>query len=287
MREAAQRIIQGASLRSVAIWLNGVATRRWDPSHLGRALRRPVYAGLASYRGEVTGQGGWPALWDTDTYETLTAILTGRDAIPVARKWWLSGLVTCPCGKMRISGTSVGGQSYRCCNAYIRQSCGLSIGATKLHDEVERQLLAALDAPRPDLDKVESEESPAESVERQSIERRLEEIADLFARGSISARQLDVATERLRIELTRATEEDRIARTIVTQNNFKAGARQRWSDLGVQDKNHLASLFIKEVRILAATRRGPVFDLARIDVRWIDAMEEQLSLVHGAIGDSL
>ncbi|MEU4449895.1 recombinase family protein [Nocardioides sp. NPDC023903] len=107
IRYAAEKVLAGWSLASVAIEMNKPAAER-DPElvptsgdyadtwkdgvlgvHDGRItpgavknwLTVPTIAGLRQHSGEVIGDGNWPAILDKATHRTLKARLTGERAV--------------------------------------------------------------------------------------------------------------------------------------------------------------------------------------------------------------
>lgn len=155
IREAADRILSGESLRAVALdWgRRGVMTttgRPWTTQALRQLLLQPRLYGVRVYDGRVVGRGSWPAILDHGTWAKLKAVLEDprRRAGAPTRSYLLTGYLRCGrCGrKMRAHQPKDGKRKYACppkpegCN-------GCTIVADDAEAEVVAQVLAALDTP--------------------------------------------------------------------------------------------------------------------------------------------
>lgn len=108
IRETADAVLAGASIRSIAADLNerGLFTStgaRWDGGTLSRMLKRPRNAGILQHRGEEAGSSKWDAAIDEPTWRSLRAVLDDPSRIPAAsnvRKHLGSGIYLCGvCGE--------------------------------------------------------------------------------------------------------------------------------------------------------------------------------------------
>jgi DNA invertase Pin-like site-specific DNA recombinase len=117
IREAAESVLTGASLRAIAAEWNAmkppVATSTggdWEGPEVGSMLRRPRNAGILVHRGEEAGPGNWPAPLDEPTWRSLVALLNdpARRTTPGnERKYLGSGLYQCgACGATVRCSTS-------------------------------------------------------------------------------------------------------------------------------------------------------------------------------------
>jgi site-specific DNA recombinase len=125
IRECADAILAGASLRSLAADLNqrGLTTstsHKWDGGNLARMLRRPRNAGILQHRGVEAGPAKWDAALDEPTWRSLRAVLDDPSRIPASsnvRKHLGSGLYLCGvCGET-LTSWSTGTRSpakYKC-----------------------------------------------------------------------------------------------------------------------------------------------------------------------------
>jgi hypothetical protein len=100
-----QRIIDGDSVSAIVRDLNkaGVKTRNggaWERQTIRNILKSPSTAGLMHYRGEIQGEGKWPAAVDRKTWETANAILADpRRKTTYRNTMLLTGLIEDPHGR--------------------------------------------------------------------------------------------------------------------------------------------------------------------------------------------
>ena len=151
VREAARRILDGESLRSVVIGLNrrGIPAPRgalWTRRTLKVILTHPRVAGLRQHRGSVVGEAGWPPILDRDTWVRVRLVLLSPDrgrARSTGRSYLLSGFIYCgKCGK-RLAGMPYpnGTRAYGCSVGTTRQGCG---GVRRRAEPVERLVREAV-----------------------------------------------------------------------------------------------------------------------------------------------
>jgi hypothetical protein len=168
-------------------------------------------AGLRSYRGEIVGPAAWPAIVDEDSWRAAHALLTDssrRTNRTTARIWLLGGLALCGVcddgtqmkvtyrGERTRDGTLV--RSYKC-----RKFTHLTREASWVDWRVSERVIARLsrddardlliDEQLPDLGELRRESD--------TLRLRLEQLAENFADGTLTAAQLKAGTERLRSRL--------------------------------------------------------------------------------------
>lgn len=125
IREVADAVLAGASIRSLAADLNtrglhSSTGAHWDGGTLSRMLRRPRNAGILQHRGEEAGPAQWDAALDEATWRSLRAVLDDPSRIPAAsnvRRYLGSGLYVCGvCGETLTSFSKGGGNpaKYKC-----------------------------------------------------------------------------------------------------------------------------------------------------------------------------
>ncbi len=209
IRQGYRDLLAGASLRGIAARWNaeGFLTARggrWRPDGVRYTLRNPRNAGLVVYRGDEVGPGAWPPIVPEETYRAAVALLddpTRRTTPTNARRYLLAGLARCHCGAAVTTGrTQHGRRTYRC-----GQSRGhLSRAAEPIDKLVTGLIIERLSRP----DAVEllmvrggGPDLTALREEATALRGRLDELADLFADGGITAAQLTRGTERTRSAL--------------------------------------------------------------------------------------
>lgn len=230
IREAARRVLEGESMRSVSADLNrrqvpsprsverarvapdaaDAFPIRWQGVTLRQMLRRPSLAGLRTHRGTIVGSfdPGWhPAILDADTHDRLIALFDDPTRASSSRvghppRHLLSGLAWCGrCGEtlggrmIRLSPwTPKPGQTSKPTKAaYACQECHK---VRRLQEPVDSLVTEAL------LRRLEREDAadlltigdPAKARELReqiaAVTARLSTAADLFAAGTIDGDQL-------------------------------------------------------------------------------------------------
>jgi DNA invertase Pin-like site-specific DNA recombinase len=188
--------------------------KRFNHSAARAVLINPRNAGLRAYRGNIVGPAVWPPIVDEDTWRAAHALLTdterSRGPGGSARKWLLGGLALCGrCddgettvrvtyrGEMNANGQHV--RSYRCVkSAHLTREanwCDWRVTErviARLSRDDARDLL--IDDDREDLTQLRTEQS--------TLRIRLDQLAEAFSDGALTASQLRSGTELLRARLT-------------------------------------------------------------------------------------
>lgn len=204
IRDAAKKVLDGATLASVAADLNErtvptTTGSRWTVTTVRRTLLSPRVAGRVVYNGEDMGPSGLPIL-DADTADRLAAILNDprrRSAPSTMTKYLLSGLVLCgrpECDSAPMFATTNGHHRtpvYRCRRCY---------GARRreLVDEVVIAAVAARLA-RPDASDLLHQDVDVTALREQIVELRgrRDGLASLLADGLLTAESVRGQATRL------------------------------------------------------------------------------------------
>jgi len=284
IRDAAQRVLRGESLRSIAARLNtdGSTTSEgavWRSTRLRRMLTAPRYGGL-----RVVDDGMvpavWPAILDRETFETVGALLHDphrRTVESTARKHVLSGFVWCgSCGKRLYSHGGADRRVYRCHSGPNFDGCGkVSITAAPLDEYV---FLAAYPHVRHLIEVVDQgKHEPANTEELADIDERLREAGRMFAAGEIDAVAFAEASKGLRARRS-ALVVDTPARAVRRRLPELATAAKTWSDLygrapweGGSDLDSYRSVLtmaLDRVVVHPSKKRGRRFDKSRVSIVW-------------------
>lgn len=210
LREAAAAIIAGQSLRSTAKEMaeRGIRTTSKKAAlmsdiPLRNMLLRPRNAGFLEVRGEIEGKAAWPAIMNEETWRAIVSILkdparrttTGND-----RKWMGSGLFRCGvCGaSVRTTMSEHRIRTYRCNKS----------GCVSRNQALVDELVLTVIAERlrlPDVGgllKIEQPDiiEPLRS-EANSLRKRSDQLAVDYAEGSLTARQVKLASEHIETRL--------------------------------------------------------------------------------------
>lgn len=223
VRDSAERVLNGESLRSIARhWQElGVSTPRndlgahgWTPRGVKLVLLNPRTCGLMRYKGEVIGRGAWEAIITEETHTLLVAKLTDparllrNESNGRAPQNLLTGLARCAvCGGTVDAGSGYKGAAiYQCKSYHVSTPRGAA-------DELVRTAIAATVAlVRPGMIvPIPARGVPADlDAETRRLNDRLDSLAKSFAREAITIEQLEAASASIReqqAELERTIEQ--------------------------------------------------------------------------------
>lgn len=282
IRECAQRVLGGATIRSVTNWLNkqGIKTstgRPWSKQGLRLMLMSGRIAGLREHHRQVVGPAVWKPIITVEEHEQLRALLDdpGRAPATRVRKHFLSGFVYCSdCVdkgvKMKV-GPHHGKPKYRCppdegCNGRV-------IGLADLEELISGLIVAKLSNPKTlaELAAREADRSTESGalVERiEADERRLQQLKTALDDGEEDELPEVVAairSVRRRIREARA-ELGRLAPSTGPAQESFPDLADRWPALDLDQRRALVALFIDHILIHPAVRGRARFDPERVEV---------------------
>jgi DNA invertase Pin-like site-specific DNA recombinase len=284
IRQAITATISGASIGSIVKDLNarGVLTRRgqkWTSTAVRNTLLRPTNAGLSAYRGEIVGTSTFPPIITEDEWRTVTAIITNPDRRTQTSsrvRHLLAGLLRCgSCGTaMKTSSRAGGGSSptkfyYKCPtpgDGHAFQTAG------PVEDLIADMVIARLDQPG-----IMARLAGPENHERQhalqaeavSLRGRLNEAAESFADGLITAKQLESITSRVQGKLDTIDKDLAMtARASVVPASAASNVRAWWESAGIDVQRRVIDALM--VPIVDPIRKSAprVFDPSRIRIEW-------------------
>jgi DNA invertase Pin-like site-specific DNA recombinase len=284
IREAARRVLAGESPYAICSDLNAreVPTARggpWRTPTLRRILTASLVAGFREHRGEVVGRAAWEAVLDEVTWRRLVAHICdpsrSRDR-PVRSFLLTGGMSRCgSCGGRLVAGIrESGARIYRCVRSPDVGGCGrLQINADPFEACVVEDVMQAVDTDHLAEMLVEDDGARAGEAaeELADVERRLDELTDMYSVGEIDRRGLLRARSRLerRQEAARAAM-SRQRRTVALDSytGRRGALREAWPDLGFGEKRAVLEAVIDRVTVARAARRGPRFDRGRVKITW-------------------
>lgn len=275
VREVARRVMAGEALYAVAGDLNsrGVPAPRgaaWEPTQLRRLCVNPTYIGKRTHKGQVVGDGQWPAILDERTHYACVGRLTDparRSNAGRGARHLLSGLARCgTCDGPMVVQKNRGHLAYLC-----RQGFHVSRKQDLVDDLVEGVVIARLS--RPDLLQVlaadrgddQAVQAASEAQEKQA---RLEGFYDAAARGELTPQALARIEAALLPEIASAQRRARpVATSPLLQEVSGPDAEPRWAGLSLEQRREVIGILC-EVRIDPAGRGHRVFDPAAVEIVW-------------------
>lgn len=282
IRSAAERVLDGCSLRSIVLDWNarGLTTstgRQWSQQSLRGLLLQRRLVGDRVYRGEVVVTDAFPeaVILDRNVFEGVQAVLRdpSRRAAKPVRSYLLTGVIRCSsCGaRMRSTQAKSGPRRYACppkpegCN-------GRTIMAEPIEGLVSTAVLEALDGPAlaeamaASSTSANDEGDPAAEI--RAAERRHEELSRQFARGELTRtewawmrEELQSQVDDARARMAQATRRSPLARYT------GAGIREQWPALSLEEQRQIIKAVVDRVEVAPATH-GPVFDPSRLGIVW-------------------
>lgn len=286
--EIADRILAGDSLRSIAADLNarGVPSpgrttskvrrasgddhRLWSSVKLRAVVIRHRNIGQRVDRGEVIGEGTWPAVLDEGVWAQVRAILadpTRRTTTTSVAKHLLSGIGKCGvCGDVLRAATNRGVASYKCSSKshVTRNRRDLdALVTTVILGRLARPDAAALLRPNRGVDVREAVSEAA------ALRARLDVAADSFADGELDGSQLARITARLRPRLDAATARVRTVDDMPLLDELvgQSAAADVWGRLPLSRRRAVVNLLV-EIVVLRAQQGARVFDPESVRITW-------------------
>jgi site-specific DNA recombinase len=276
--EAAQRIIDGDSLRGIATDWNDRAIRTptggiWSNVSLRTMLLSPRLVGQRQHNGQLH-----PATWDPilprNQWEAMRAILEDPERVTKGRggvyRHLLSGLVKCGlCGTtMTVRNSRSGARQYRCSTAQ-RGSCGrLERSADHVEHLITEALFVAVEEgiePHRAAAKDDPTRELYEALARdQGLLDRLEDkVAEELVRPETAKRkraEIERRMEAARRQLAQLGDARVAAR--IPQN-----LRTVWQDFSLDRKRAIIAVIVERVEI-HPQGMSPVFDPEAVKVTW-------------------
>ncbi|WP_214322055.1 recombinase family protein [Nonomuraea sediminis] len=289
VRECAERVLSGESVRSVVADLNerGIRTSMdnpWSLQALRWLLRSGRIAGLREFHREVVGKANWPAIIDEDTHRRLRALLQSKGRHPGQgpRKYYLTGLVFCSCDerKPKAMRVSIGhGKPKYSCQPKVEGGCGgRVIDLTDLETFIRKWIIKRAGDTQTLRELAEREAASQDDTEGvltaiQKDEARLQVLeAQLASDGDEDEDELIevvAAVRKVRARLRRHRDNlARLAGATPLIGVDIADLTRRWDSpdgIGLDRKRALARLFIERVIIHPTNIRGR-FDYKRVEI---------------------
>ena len=268
----------GNSRADVANALNaeGITTakgRQWEPRRVGDVLKNPAYAGRRMHRGEDVGEGNWEPLIDMATFNTAVrrreaAGANSTRATTVAR--FLSGVIRCGvCGsKMYSGGKLVSGHAY-VCSAPTRCVQRVGVPCDELVTAALLDRLGSPDAYDRLRDTGEQSTELIDATNRVTeLEAQLDEAADQFAAGELSAKMLAKVEQRLDPRIAEARKAARQAAVPLDIDIPESGHADWWDTLDHKLRREVVHAMIGVVVVNPTQRGAKVFDPSAISIEW-------------------
>jgi len=276
--EAAQRIIDGDSLRGIATDWNerGIWTptgRRWSNVTLRTMLLSPRLAGYREHNGQLH-PATWEPILPREQWEAVKVILEDPERVTKGRggiyRHLLSGLVKCGlCGTtMTVRNSRSGARQYRCSTAQ-QGACGrLERSAVHVEQLITEALFVAVEEgiePHRAAAKDDPTRELYEALARdQGLLDRLEDkVAEELIRPEVAKRKRAEIERRMEATRRRLAElgDARVAARI------PRNLRTVWQDFSLDRKRAIIAVVVERIDI-HPQGMSPVFDPKAVKVTW-------------------
>lgn len=252
VRELYRMVIAGQTLRSLAKYLKerGFKTSRGNDfagNVIGNMLRNPRYAGHRTHEKQIVSKGDWEAIVSQDVYDQSIAILSTpgrRHSRGMEPKHLLSGIALCGlCGTaMRPHMSARRKPAYACpgCTKLTRQM-------EPVHSLVNDFMVAYLT--KFDLRSTAAEKPDALGAAldaRDAALARMDNVADSFALGEVTARQMVRINEQLQAQLANAERDiQRLQPIRMLEGMTGPGAAAAWEATTLEHKRTIIRATVK------------------------------------------
>lgn len=268
--------LAGSGVRTIARTLNAeqITTgtgAQWNDAQVRRVLVNPAYAARRVHRGEVVGEGDWPALVDADRFERVQARLSAQRTSQT-RQRGTARLLT-GVGRCGVCGGKVGAghdrhqrKMYQC-----RTKFCVARDLVKLDGFVTAVVLARL--ARPDVVEALAGAAPDPAVEAArdraaQLRHQLDEAVDEFTAGRLTASTLSKVEAGLVPMIEEAEREARRALVPIDLDVPRTNLEAWWESLTSEVRREVVATLLAAVVILPTTSGKRTFDPEAIRIEW-------------------
>ena len=285
VREAAERILAGDSLRSLANNLNarGISTvsgAPWKQQVLRRMLLSARISGQRAHHGEIVAPGEWGAIITPEQTARLHALLSdpARRTNRAVRRYLLTGLLRCAlCQSPLVARPRVdGSRRYICAKGPGLPGCGgVAILAETLEPFIVEAVLHRLDSPAlaAALDGADAPSAllSAARIEAETSGRELEQLAAAYGERQIGWTEFLAARKPIEARI------DAAKRTLARHSRASAvlpyvGAssklREAWPELSLSRQRAVVVAVLDRVFIGRGKPGRTSFDEDRVEPVW-------------------
>jgi site-specific DNA recombinase len=283
LREAAERVLAGSSLTSIANDLNrrGIKTSyglAWTLPRLQDTLSRPSLAGRVVHKGELMRdedglpvKGEWQPILTEEQFDQLQVALAARRRSPSARwtsnrRHLLSGIARCGLCGARLTGSKQ-------TNGLLAYSCPVFRHLCRSKPHLDEYVVKAVKekAGSTSFDIEGWSDEAAEDTRRQiaDLERRKHDSITQLVDGKIDAATLTAVTAQYSARID-ALRESLIGRTVEAEAFDAVTFDLEGFDAMPLEEQHAAiAMFVRKI-VVHPAGRGKRFDPALIEICWRD-----------------
>ena len=282
VREAAERVLAGESLNSVArdFESRSVVTsagNRWQARTLGQLLRNARISGRREHLGDIVGTAQWPAIISAADSDRLRQMLGEKERQTTEpgnpRSYLLSGILRCgKCGAGLVGRRRDGTPRYVCRTMPGQDWCGgTATNAGRTDAFIRDTILGVLAGPElRDRLNAQRHIDPELVAAVESDRLKLEELADMWKANELSRPEWLRARQGVQERMQHA--ERRIARAagpdpLTAFLGSYEGMRAKWDGMNVSQRRAVVAAVVEKVVVHPSSPRVK-WDPARFEPVW-------------------
>ncbi|SNQ46343.1 Site-specific recombinase, DNA invertase Pin [Frankia canadensis] len=277
LNDAADKVLAGKSVNSIAVELSRISGREWNIVTLGRLLKNPAIAGLRVYQGKIIGPAKWPAIISVEKWEQVCAKLNDasrRTTTGNQVKRLLPGFLFCSsCGHRMVSAASA--KMYNCPPRSQRRfgwkSCDMkaSIRQSAIDEAIIDLIPQRLEQLH--LTAPSSVDPSGIETELAGLEKRAESISDDYAAGKMKIGEANMLLAGInrRAESLRADLDATRRRTVA----IPLDAATMWDSGDLTARRSILTLLIDGIIVQALPDMGKA-DPHQVRVVWRDLSQK-------------
>lgn len=268
--------LSGHGIRPITRILNGEGVptstgKEWNDAQVRAVLVRPAYAGKRVHKGQVVGQGDWPALVSDEDFERVQARLKASSTgarRTTSKGRLLSAVSRCgKCGgKMHVLHDRNKRKVYTCREGYC-----VSRDQTKLDDFVSGVVVHYLSDPA--TARALGEDQPLPEVEEaaaelENLRSRLAGATTAYANGSIEIGTLAAVEADVMPRIREVEAAIRDAYLPVKVDVPAEGVGEWWESLPLDQRRVLVGALVSSVEVLPTGRGTRTFNPDHVRINW-------------------
>ncbi len=275
LKQAAQKILDGGSLRSIAKdWkaqgIKSPGGKYMDEGSIKKCLCALRIVGRSQHQGQDMGPAKWPPILDRATWEGVRKILTdpARRRMPrVSRSYPLRGVLKCGlCGTMLTASPRSDGRRYVC---HSRHGCGkISVNADMYEQHILSILLPMADDP--DLrDVIRSADEGSATEMKEILVANAEDEATIkeLAEQRLAPVDLTTAVNPYRADIEARTARLHTLRGKSALSRLGGDVRSEWHQMSAEDRRAILLSLVEYIEVKPSARQGRnKFDMKRLHI---------------------
>ncbi|MDG3013596.1 recombinase family protein [Speluncibacter jeojiensis] len=272
MREIGRRILEGDSVNSIVRDLIARdvpppgKSKAWRVSNVSQMIRRPLYAGIRTHRGQQV-PGTWEPMFDEDEHRRLMAILSDPTRVThrgTAPRHLLSGIAVCGvCGAgVKRDFRRANNWAFYCCpNSHVARA------QASVDQLITELVIAKCGEMRDDGAHLADPDVAAALQEARDLQARLDGFTDAAAEGELTPAALARIEAKLLPQIRAAERRAQSATSPLVVRLLGPDSRDTWDAMPIDGRRNVVRSLMS-VTLLKASK-GRRFDPESVHVEWL------------------